>query len=1536
MPKMSVKKPFTVLVMVASLILLGYVSLTKMQMDLLPKINLPYILVVTTYPGASPEKVESTVCEPLEANLGTISGVKNVFSISYENYGIVELEFEDGTDLDSVMVKVSTAIDTTSAAFPEECGTPSIMELSTDMMANEYVAVSYEGKDITELSDFVNEVVKPELERQDGVASISTTGLISETVSIDLDQKKVDELNDKILIKANDALDEAMEQLDDAKSELEKAQKELNDGKQELKDGEQEIADNEQKIKDGQKELDDAEKELDDAKEELKDKQEETYKELATASENLEALETYQAQLVSQEASLKAAEMAIDTINEKMPSSSERQQMESGLTQMSDAIDRMNTAIEALEECKEGINGNDDDLIDSDAMAIRCLSGARTAIEGINDSLSSSGQQGLPVNDIDPGSMSYSQAKGEIEGYITGVGAVKSGLVTKKSQLESAKSGLEKAEDLKDKYETEKASLELEVKVTKEIIKKYESALEDLGVTYTSIEEAKMKASSEFAAADAQIKDGENTIESNRKQLESAMDTIDSAREQLTSGWEQIDDGQKQIDDGWEQYYDGLEEFEKQKESTLKKANADALLTLDTLSGLVYAQNFEMPAGYIDDKNSNSWLLKIGDNFDSLDEMENMVLCNIDGVGDVHLKDVANITIINNADTTYTKLGTEDSVILSIFKASTAGTNDVSKACNKAIDKLEKKYDGLNIMIMMDQGDYIEMIVGNVVNNMVIGAILAIIILAIFLKDVMPTIVVAISIPLSVLTCLVCMYFSGISLNMMSLSGMALGIGMLVDNSIVVIENIYRLRGRGVEAPRAAVQGTRQVAGSVISSTLTTVCVFVPMVFTTGLVRELMLPMSLTIIYCLLASLFIAMTVVPAASSTLLRKTKPKKHPLFDKVQDVYGKVLGFFLKVKIIPLTAAFGLLILSVWLVLRMGIVMVPNMVSNQVQATITFDEDAKREDVYKQMDVIIEDITAIDGVGSVGIMTGDGSSLFADMGQDDFRTYSVMITTEDENAGAGVVEGINSALEEIGKKHGVELKIEQTMSMDAMLGSGLSISVYGDDMDKLLGISEDIMDIVGQVKGFTEISNGQEAADQVLHLNIDKDYAMSKGLSVAQIYQELAGKMTTSKQAITVTINGKDMEVQVVNDLDPITVENILDYTFTVQNTDSEGKVTEEEIKLKEFAKMETQDGYSAINRKNQTRYITISAAVEDGYNTALLSRKLQPLLDKYDMPDGYSMEVGGETESVNEMVTQMSLLIAMGIAFIYFVMVAQFQSLLSPFIVIFTLPLAFTGGMLVLWATGEQISIIAIMGFIVLLGTVVNNGIVFVDYTNQLRKGGMERHAALIATGKTRMRPILMTALTTILAESSMIFGDDMGSQMGRGMALVIAGGLAYSTLMTLFIIPVMYDILFKKAPLDVDLGSENLDDVPDDAKEFMEQQKAAMGLQLAVVGGGTISVEDEPRKGKAKKKRRKPAKSTSEGISLTDAYNASETEDVSLDLSEEKNEIQDVETGQAEENSLPIQEVEEMAVVEQTDAVDLSKIHELTDSEDNME
>jgi len=270
------------------------------------------------------------------------------------------------------------------------------------------------------------------------------------------------------------------------------------------------------------------------------------------------------------------------------------------------------------------------------------------------------------------------------------------------------------------------------------------------------------------------------------------------------------------------------------------------------------------------------------------------------------------------------------------------------------------------------------------------------------------------------------------------------------------------------------------------------------------------------------------------------------------------------------------------------------------------------------------------------------------------------------------------------------------------------------------------------------------------------------------------------------------------------------------------------TTETKPLSDFATLTIEDGYTSISRENQTRYITVTAGVAEGQNGTLLARQLAPLIEQYEAPDGYTVDLGGESEATMKMIKDMAPIFLMGIAFIYFVMVAQFQSLLSPFIVLFTLPLAYTGGFMALWFTGENISMMALMGFIVLTGTVVNNGIVFVDYTNQLRIGGMDRRDALIATGKTRMRPILMTALTTILAEASLIFGDNMGSQMGRAMALVIAGGLLYATLMTLFIIPVMYDILFKKPPLNVDVGGDNIDDIPDDAQEFIKQLKIERG------------------------------------------------------------------------------------------------------------
>ena len=1387
MEKFSVKKPFTILVMVVAIIILGFVSLSGMTTDLLPKMSLPYLLVITTYPGASPEKVESSVSEPVESALGSISGVKNVYSMSYENYGIVELEFADGTDMDSAMVKVSSALDSVKSALPEECGSPNIMEISMDMMASVYLAASYEGKDIQETSRFVEDTLIPYLERQEGVTSISDIGIVENSISVDLNQDKIDVLNEKILAKTNDAFADAVDQLNDAKKQLLESEQKLADSTQELVDGQKDIDDGRTKLDDAQKELDEQKEKLEDAKDSLEDQKKDTENKLATASQALDQLNALQTDLLTlqaQEASLKA------TITQIEKSLEEQGKTTKDIPNVVAGLDKMSTFLTSSQ--MEGMTVMDsatvNTMLESSGMSLQSLGIA----EATWDTLTPEGRKEL----LQKTAAGYQTQKALLSGYKDYVSSLNS-------------------------LQVEKAGVQAAVSAA-------EAELKKSGVSYTDIEKAKIEAAAGFGAASAQISSGQSALNSAQTTLDSNKESLDSAQDQITEGWDSIADAKKQLADGWDQYNTSLENFEVQKAEALRNANADQLVNMQTLSQLIYAQNFAMPAGYLDDAEDNSWLLKVGSNYESVDELSNIVLTNIEDIGDVRLCDVADITVIDNADDSYARLNGQSAVVLSVFKSSTAGTNEVSKNIAAAISELEEQYPGLSVLTLMDQGDYITMIINGVLQSMIVGAALAILILALFLKDVKPTIVVAVSIPLSVLTALILMYFTGISLNMMSLSGLALGIGMLVDNSIVVIENIYRLRSKGVGAARAAVQGTKQVAGAIIASTLTTVCVFLPMVFTAGTVRELMMPISLTIIFTLAASLLIAMTVVPAAGSTLLRNTKEKKHPFFDKVQDIYGKMLAFCLKVKVVPLAIAIGLLVYSIWAVMRMGIVMIPDMTSNQIEISVQMPEDTDKEECYKRADQVLDAMTTIDGIGDVGAMAGGDTTLVASssgMSDSTYDQFTFLVLTENENAGKEEVNRICREIEERTADIDCELTISTGMSeMSTMMGTGLSVKVYGDDLDTLTKITQDICDLAATIPGYENISNGQEEPDQVIRLVLDKDAAMRKGLTVAQIFSELNGKLTESTDAATVTIDGEDMKIVVKDGREPLTRENLLDYNFEIQTTDDNGNTVTEDHPLSEFATLKLEDGVQSINRENQSRYMTVTATVAEGSNATLLSRELQPLIDAYELPDGYTIDTAGESDTVNQMVIQMSKVLLLGLALIYLVMVAQFQSLLSPFIVLFTVPLAFTGGLIGLLLMNEPLSVMGMMGFVVLLGTVVNNGIVFVDYANQLRVGGLERREALIATGKTRMRPILMTALTTILAMASLLFGDDLSSQMSKGMAIVVAGGLAYATLMTLFIIPVMYDILFKRKPLQVDIGSENLDDVPDDAADYLKQKE----------------------------------------------------------------------------------------------------------------
>ena len=1301
MIKTSVKKPFTVLVAVIMVLVLGVVSLTSMTTDLLPPMSLPYLIVVTTYPGASPEKVETEVVRPMESALGTISGVSNVYSTSAENYGMVQLEFEDGTDMDSTLVKVNTALQSVSASLPELCSSPTIIELSMDMMATMYVSVSREGYDIYELSNFVTDTVQPYLERQNGVASVSGVGLVEQSIHVSLDQNKIDDLNAKILQTVNESLAAAAEQLDAA----------------------------EQQVVDGKAEL-----------------------EKAQASFGATMAGTLFAQLDDTvNATAQDVKLKVDSLLQQIRNL--RQEITDGQT--GQLLDSLIAELETVSKLLESDSLSVEDLMQASGSLRVIISNTRDLLKLLDSELE--------------------------DGEDTTIGQVRQEL----ADIESSLSDLS---------------------ATLDSVPQILAGLED---AYATLTQAQLDAAVSFSTASTQLADAEAQLTEARAQYETA------------------------------------------KESALAGANLGQLLTVSTLSQLIYAQNFSMPAGYIDDANANSWLLKVGNEFETLEDLSNALLVKMDALGDVRLCDVATVTILDNADLSYARLNGEQAIVLSIFKNSVTGTNETANNCLEAFEELEEMYPGTKLATLMNQGSYIDIIINSVVSSMVTGAILAIIILALFLKDVKPTLVVAVSIPLSVMFTLVLMYFTNISLNMMTLSGLALGIGMLVDNSIVVIENIYRLRGRGVNAPRAAVQGTKQVAGSIISSTLTTVAVFFPLVFTTGMVKELLLPLGLCIGFCLMASLIVALTVVPASASTLLKNSKAKKHPWFDKFQGGYGKFLNWCLDHKAAPLSASILLLALCIVIVLNMGIVLIPEMTGNQISVNVTTPEGLTREESYAMADDMIDILLSVDGVDEVGVMDGSASSSMMgglSMGSDNsYGSYSYFIIVPDGTA-ASRISQITDNISEATKDLPCEVSVSAGSMADlvSLLGSGLSVNIYGNDLETLKLIATDVVDIVKQVDGYQEISTSFSESDQTIHLVIDKDKAMANGLTVAQIYMEISDRMTNSATSTNVTLDGVNLSVTVENTNNPLTVENLLDMTLTGTAMDSTGAQVSKTIKLSEVASIQETSSIGSISRENQTRYVTVSAGIADGYNATLLSRELSVLLDEYKnsgaIPYGFSLEIDGESSTVNEMVLQMVLLIALGCVFIYLIMVAQFQSLLSPFIVLFTVPLAFTGGIAGLIIAGEQLSLLSLMGFALLMGTVVNNGIVFVDYVNQLRIGGMDRRSALIATGKTRMRPILMTALTTILAMFQLIFSDDMAGQLGRGMSIVVVGGMIYATAMTLIIVPVIYDILFKRNPKNVDIGSDDMDDVPDDAAEFIAEALALEAAKAAAVETTNTPIE----------------------------------------------------------------------------------------------
>ncbi|HOB34696.1 MAG TPA: efflux RND transporter permease subunit [Bacillota bacterium] len=1029
LPKFSVRRPYTVVVAIVIVIILGIVSLTRMSTDLLPSINLPYALVMTAYGGASPEEVETVVTGPIEQALASLSNLKNISSISRENMSLVILEFTSNVNMDTVFIEMRETLDMIAAYLPDEVGTPLMLKLNPDMLPIMTLAAAVEGMDISESSRFIEDNILHEFESIEGVASVSATGLVENGIHVILRQDKIDQVNATI------------------------------------------------------------------------------------------------AQMLA--------------------------------------------------------------------------------------------QMGIPTDSL------------------------------------------------------------------------------------PSIE-----------------------------------------------------------------------------------------LTRDMVAGILRGQNFSMPAGYITEAGTD-YLVRTGDEIRDVEELKQLavMVLPVPGLRPITLNDVADIAVVDNSDTMYSRLNGNDAVTISIHKQSEYSTADVAGLIRAKMEKLAQQYPDLEMVALMDQGVYVDMVVDSLTSNLLVGGALALLILIVFLRDVRPTIVVGLAIPVSLVTALVLMYFSDITLNVISMGGLALGVGMLVDNSIVVIENIYRMRSEGASAKEAAVQGAREVAGAIAASTLTTIAVFVPILFVQGMTREIFTDMGLTIAYSLLASLAIALTLVPMAASRVITKEVRQKDRVLRAVQSWYAKVLEFALRRKGLVLFIAVALLAVSIAGALSKGTQFFPDANTGQLVVRIDMPRGSTLEDTAAVADEAAEIISGIEYVEHVGasigggILAGPGGAGFAD-------SVSIYVLIAEEN-----IRHTNEVARKI-REETAHLPAEVTVGdygadMGSMLsGRGIELIVAGRDFDTLEAIAADVADIVASVEGTRDISDGIERSEPELRVVVDKDKSIAHGLTVAQVFMEL--KELLSAQGVTTTIS----------------VGNI-DYAVRVLDEDSLREVTRADIEelvletpqgtvpLKAIADIQEAAGYRTIRRENQQRTLTVTAGLEDGYNIGLVSRKIAAKLADYDVPDGYTVKIGGEQEMIRETFADLYLMLALAVALIYLIMVAQFQSLLSPFIVMFTVPLGFTGGFLALFLTGNPVSVVAFLGLIILTGVVVNNGIVFVDYINVLRRSGLDKREAIIRAGTVRLRPILMTALTTIIALITLSFGVGTGSEMIQPMAITTIGGLIYATALTLVLVPVLYDLLHKK-------------------------------------------------------------------------------------------------------------------------------------------
>ena len=1086
------------------------------------------------------------------------------------------------------------------------------------------------------------------------------------------------------------------------------------------------------------------------------------------------------------------------------------------------------------------------------------------------------------------------QAMADAERYAIGgavenaLGTVQSGLAALQAQRQELSARLEQIQALSNELtqveaqiaanQAQIAALELLPELTDEQAQQLSALRQELA----ALEARRQAIRVELAALGTTPDAARQTVEDLRARLEqvdaSLADLADDSAmadlaRQVTGGLlsgldalTQLSSGTVQISQALTQIEQGLAQIEAYR-TQAAQTDLGSQLTINAISAILTAQNFSMPAGYIRDNEGVNYMVSVGDTFESRAQLEELVLIDLgmEGLEPIRLKDVAEVFVTDDSDEIYTKLNGENGIIVTFTKQSNFATAEVSENISRRFAQLESEYAGLDFEPLMDQGDYIRLIVETILSSLLWGALFSVVVLFLFLRDWRPTLITLLSIPTSVVFAVVLMYFTGVTINMISLSGLAVSVGMLVDNSVVVIENIYRLLAKGATVIQAAVSGAQQVLGAIVASTLTTVCVFLPIVFVEGITKQLFTDLALTMGYALMASLLVALTLVPAMASGLLRREKPVRAGLLDRIYPAYRRALTWSLDHKAAVLLLSLVLLAGSAWGAMRRGYVFMPEMDMNNVNVSITMPEDCSREEAVELADEVVRRALTVENVDNIGaMMTNSGTALT--MMQAPAGAYDVTLYITLPEGKFGLEAG--RKIEALCADMPCTVTAAPVMSMDMLTGSGISAKLFGDDMEDLQAAAADLAAAIATVPGTAHVSDGLEDAAPALHVSIDRTAAMKHGMTVAQIYMQVAAALTDTATNSDMTLDEHRMDVVIESAAGSrLTRETLLELPIRPDSTltsaagamsgmsgamggmsgamggmsgamgsmaDMAGSMMggssadldamaallgggtaiagesggedpsgDGSFPLGEVATVEETVSLNTILRDQQRRYISVSAGIAEGYNVTLVTAEVQRAAAQVTLPASVTLSFDGENEAIMEAMRQLMLMLVLGVILVYFIMVAQFQSLKSPFIVMFTIPLAFTGGFLALLISGVEISVISLIGFVMLVGIIVNNGIVLVDYINQQRLAGMTCREAILDAGVTRMRPILMTSLTTILGLIVMALAQNVGTKLIQPVALVCIGGLLYATLMTLFVVPCMYELMNRRELRKVD-------------------------------------------------------------------------------------------------------------------------------------